>query len=117
MPAERRHAPRLEVLEQLHGQLVSVNVPLVVRELGTGGFSVESSVPFPPGARHRFRFTIAGSGEVLIDAIAAHSRSARVTRGPDRYISGFTFWDDGNPETARAIDVLLDAITSVLEFH
>jgi hypothetical protein len=109
MPVERRHAPRLEVLEQLHGQLVSVKLPLVVREMGAGGFSVECPVPFPSGARHRFRFTLAGGGEVIVEAVGVHARSTSQTGGTARYISGFAFCQDGHPETARAVRTLLDA--------
>ena len=114
MPVERRHAPRLEVLEQLHGQLVSVKVPLVVREMGAGGFSVESTVPFPPGARHRFRFTLAGGGKVIVEADGVHMRSMSQTGGTDRDISGFAFCRDGHPESARAVRTLLDAVSSIL---
>jgi hypothetical protein len=117
MSVERRHAPRLEVLDQLHGRLVSLNVSLVVRELGAGGFSVESTVPFPPGARHRFRFRIAGGGEVIVDAVGVHSRSIRASDDEDRYITGFAFCQDGNPEAARAVATLLNAMNSVLEFR
>ncbi len=117
MLVERRHAPRLEVLDQLHGHAVSVNVPLVVRELGAGGFSVESSVPFPTGSRHTFRFTLAGGGEVIVDATRIHSRAAKATGSPDCYITGFAFCQDGNPEATQAVDTLLDAMTSVLQFQ
>ena len=115
MSAERRFAPRLDVLDQLHGHLVKINVPLIVRELGAGGFSVESPVPFPPGARHRFRFTLAGGGEVIVEAVGVHTRSTGAIGGTDRHISGFAFCLDGHSETARAVPTLLGAVSSILQ--
>src|SRR5512145_749606 len=63
-------SPRIEVMGQLHGQLVPMNVPLDVRDLSNGGFAVESSVDFPVGAVHRFRFITQNGIEVLIRATA-----------------------------------------------
>jgi hypothetical protein len=112
---ERRTTPRLEVLGQLHGHLVSLSVPLVVRDLSAGGFSVESVVPFPPGARHQFRFNTAAGADIVIEAVVVHSRPVAPLGGVTRYATGFAFCHDSE-DTAHAVDELLGAVTSVLEF-
>ncbi len=44
---ERRTAPRVEVVDQLLGQIVTFPVRLLLRDLGPGGFSLEAPLPFP----------------------------------------------------------------------
>lgn len=107
---ERRASPRLEVLDQLHGHLVSLNVQLEMRDLGPGGFSTESVVPFPLGARHHFRLTTADDVEVLIEAIVIHRRPAYSADGLTHFIAGFAFVHDPVHDTAADICRLLDAI-------
>src|SRR5262245_57060021 len=85
----RRKTPRIEVLGQLHGTLVAMDVPILVRNIGAGGFGIESPVPFPPGATHVFRFT-AGTGlRVVLKACTRHCQEG--TPAPDgttRYNAG-----------------------------
>ena len=114
MTAERRQTPRLEVLDQLHGRLVALKVPLVVREIGPGGFSIESIVPFPPDSHHQFRFTAGTGDEIVAHAVVVHTRPAGAGGTPARYITGFVFGEGS--ETTRAAGRLLDAMTSALSF-
>jgi hypothetical protein len=114
---ERRTSPRLEVVDQLHGQLVTLNVRQTLRELGSGGFSTEGPILFPTGARHLFRFITAGGVQVVLQATVAHCRPARDFQDVPRYITGFSFVQDGSADAAVKIEILLAAITDCLEFH
>jgi len=113
---ERRATPRLEVLDQLHGYLVRLEVALVVRELGGGGFSIESDVPFPPGARHQFRFSPASGAQVIVDAVVVHTRSINLPGAPPRHVTGFAFCFDSNRDTKQAVEELMAAVTSTPHF-
>jgi hypothetical protein len=115
-PAAGR-SPRIEVMGQLHGQLVPMNVPLDVRDLSNGGFAVESSVDFPVGAVHRFRFITQHGIEVLIRATARHCRSVESADGSPRFLAGFAFIMDPNGETEAAVEILLRAAASALVLH
>ena len=108
---------RIEVMGQLHGQLVPMNVPLDVRDLSSGGFAVESSVDFPVGAVHRFRFVTQNGIEVLVRANARHCRSIESSDGAPRFLAGFAFIMDPNGETEAAVEILLRAATSALVLH
>jgi hypothetical protein len=110
-PAERRTAPRLEVLSQFHGHLVPFGVPLRVRDVSAGGFSIESSVPFPVGARHEFRFTTASGQEVRIAATVMHTQPAGADAESPTYICGLAFLHDPNHDTGGDIDTLLEAMS------
>jgi hypothetical protein len=115
--ADRRATPRLEVLGQLHGYLVSLEVSLVVRDLSAGGFSVESVVPFPPGARHPFRFTASTGMEITVEAVVMHSRPHGLAGGQALYVTGFAFCHDSEHYRARAVDDLLGALASARQFR
>jgi hypothetical protein len=109
----RRRFPRLEVLGLVEGKRVPLDVPLTIRDLSQGGFSAESSVPFPPGTQHHFRFTTTNQNEVSLDATSVHCRLASVDRdGHYTYITGFEFVSDET--TDKSIAMLIDTLTSVL---
>src|SRR5690242_11884933 len=88
---DRRRSHRVEVLGQLHGHLVALRVPVKVRDIGTGGFSIETPVPFPDRAPNAFRFTMADGAEAVLTAVSV--RSARIDRPnePPSYVTGFEF--------------------------
>jgi hypothetical protein len=114
---ERRTSPRLEVVDQLHGQLVTWNVRQTLRELGSGGFSTEGPILFPKGAQHLFRFITAGGVQVVLQAAVAHCRPAGDFQDVPSYITGFSFVQDGSADVAVKIEVLLAAMTDCLTFE
>jgi len=111
-----RTTPRLEVVGQIHGQSLTFNTPLIVRDLSSGGFSVESAVPFGRGTTHVFRFTTTNGVSVVLRANAMHSRPVAGSSFPERFTTGFQFLTPDDEQTAKNIDTLLDAATSVLQF-
>jgi hypothetical protein len=111
MPTDRRCTPRLEVLGRLHGHLVSLNVPITIGNLGLGGFSAESIMPFPLGARHQFRFTTDTGVDVNIQAIVVHRRPGYSADGLTFFVTGFAFVHDPMHDTARDIRLLLASMT------
>jgi hypothetical protein len=109
----RRRFPRLEVLGVVEGRRVPLDVPLTVRDLSQGGFSTESTVPFPPGSHHQFRFTTAAHQEVTLAATVVHCRLAAASDdGQFTYITGFEFHSDES--TDSSIASLIDTLASVL---
>jgi PilZ domain len=109
----RRRFPRLQVLGLVEGFLVPLDVPLEIRELSQGGFSVHSASPFPPGSQHHFRFTTTTHEEVTIDATAVHCRLTQADAGGHvTYVTGFEFVS--SQRTDEAVGVLIDTLTSVL---
>jgi hypothetical protein len=112
---ERRRAPRLQVLGRIQGRLVSLPLPVELRDMGPLGFSVESRLPFPQGARRLFLFTTAGGLQVLIEGAAAHCRPYR---GDDAlYITGFSFVGSRLTDTDADVTVLLDALSGLADLE
>ncbi len=107
---ERRRGHRVEVLGQLHGRVVALKVPILVRDLSSGGFSIEAPLAFPRHAIHTFRFTTAEGREVMVDAESV--RCVRASR-PDEdsmFVTGFEFVSDGDTNS-RQIDSLLETMS------
>jgi len=108
---ERRRAPRLQVLDRIQGRLVSLPLPVKLRDMGPLGFSVESAVPFPQGARRVFLFTTARGFQVIIEGAVVHSGA---DDGDDaRYVTGFRFVHSRLTDTDADVTVLLDAMSGL----
>jgi len=108
---ERRRTPRIQVVGRLHGRSVALGLPVRIREVGFGGFSLESALPFPKGAEHLFRFTLDDGTVVEVQATSIHTMRV-TTPGGLSHLSGFAF---SHPDRSRAaIDRLMDAVTGVI---
>lgn len=107
---ERRRGHRVQVLGQLHGRAVALRVPIAVRDLSTGGFSVEAPLAFPRHAVHTFRFTTPEGSEVMIDAESI--RCVRASRPDDdpMYVTGFEFIASGDASRVQ-IDSLVESMS------
>jgi hypothetical protein len=104
------------VFELVDGYQVPVDVALKVIELSVGGFSARSTMAFPPGERHQFRFTTADEREVTIEATAIHCRLAQAgPSGQLAYVSGFEFVSSAR--TDEAVAVLIDTLSSVFSLE
>src|SRR5262245_57869860 len=87
---ERRRARRYDVLGQLNVHVVSQPMSITVREMGAGGFSIETTEPIPMGTVHRFLFYFHDETKsVGASAKCVHCmRTASSSRLPI-YLSGF----------------------------
>ena len=108
MGSERRRSPRMEMLGRVHGQAVSLDVPLTVREISLGGMSVEAPVPFPIDAIHEFRLTLGDGSTVLLRARVVYCKPARAAHGPS-YVCGMHFVDD-EPVTGQSVTDFIERI-------
>ena len=87
-PEERRRSPRVSILPRFHGQIVKINDPFVLLEIGAGGFSVMSPVPFAAGETHMFQLLVDGHATAL-PAVSVHClRVNRDQAWPD-FVCGF----------------------------
>lgn len=103
---DRRRSPRIEILDRLHGHVVSLNTPVRVREMSLGGMSIETSFAFPEGAFHEFRMRMGDDSIVLLKGRVIRCREQVDADGVVIYISGVQFVDDDPPDTA--VENLID---------
>jgi hypothetical protein len=103
---DRRQSPRIEILDRIHGHVVSLAVDLTVVEMSLGGMRVETAFPFPIGAEHEFRLRMGDDSTVVM-----RGRVLRCvqTSGQDgnRFVSGIQFLDEGDE---AGVEDLLDKI-------
>jgi PilZ domain len=105
---DRRRAPRIEVLSHFHGQSVTLGVPVTLLDISLGGFRIETSVVFPLGAIHEFRFTMSDGKAVEVRARVLHCGILSSARGVLRYSAGLEFVNGpanvGHPDVLRLIE-------------
>ena len=111
-PSDRRRYPRVTILEELHSQFVSIDVPVRTCDISLGGFSIEAPVAFPVGAEHEFLFTREDGLFVLLTARAMHCRPATNRPGANSYVTGFEFVRE-DARTTRAVEELMEHLDAV----
>jgi PilZ domain-containing protein len=98
--ADRRRSARVEVLGRIQGQVVSLDVPIQVREISLGGMSVETPEAFPVGSVNVFMLTLGDGAGIDVAGRIVYSRPSA---DADRhfFVSGVQFIDqnDSHPET------------------
>ena len=88
-PDEKRDRERLEILGELHGE-VMVFQPLSIKEISHGGCLVETSFPLHLNSLHDIRLTL-GDQSVVLKGRVAHCRVSDVDQEVVHYRSGIEF--------------------------
>lgn len=105
-----RRTPRVHVRQRLSGHLVTLDRPVVVRDISLGGFSVESDEALPPG-EHIVRLQEGERWSVTVTAASRHQRSSRAADGSVRHVMGFEYQDQ-SPNTQHTIRVLFERLAA-----
>jgi hypothetical protein len=95
--AERRRAPRIEVLGRLHGHVVSLDTPVTVREISLVGLSFSAPIAFPIAAEHEFRLTLGDGSVVLLRGRVVRAEQGSTPEGRPTFVMGVQFLDDDAP--------------------
>ncbi|HUL73815.1 MAG TPA: PilZ domain-containing protein [Vicinamibacterales bacterium] len=107
---ERRRSPRIEILGRVRGHIVSLDAPVVVREMSLGGMAMETAFPFDVGSIHEFRLELGDGSWVMLQGQVRHSRNVAVAGAPPLYVTGIQFVDQAPPEGATTVADLIDKI-------
>ena len=99
-PVDRRRSARVEVLGRIQGQVVSLDVPVLVREISLGGMSVETPEAFPVGSVNVFMLTLGDGAGIDVAGRVVYSRPSSDAHRRF-YVSGVQFIDqtDSSSET------------------
>ena len=101
---DRRRSPRVELMGRVHGQLVSANLPIQVREISLGGMSIETREGFDTGSVLNLMLTLGDGAGVLVGARIVYSRLIDGS-DPVTYVSGLEFVDEDG-EDGRVSDLV-----------
>ena len=107
--ADRRRSPRVDLVGQLHGELVSVDLPIRVREISLGGMSFETSRAFDVDSRHSFVLTLGDGAGVFVLGRVAYSRRVDADAG-SKFIIGIQFLDEDAGESGGDVGGLVGRI-------
>ena len=88
-PDEKRDRERVEILGELHGEIM-VFQPLSIKEISHGGCLVETSFPLHLNSLHDLRLTL-GDQSVVLKGRVAHCRISDVDQEVVHYRSGVEF--------------------------
>ena len=105
MRDEQRDGERVPVLGELSGE-VMVFAPMIIREIGTGGASVDTSFPLHLNSLHDLRLAL-GSISIVIKGRVVHSRISDVDQDLVTYRTGLEFVEPS--------ERVLAALTTYLE--
>jgi hypothetical protein len=86
---EKRDRERVEILGELHGEIM-VFQPLSIKEISHGGCLVETSFPLHINSLHDIRLTL-GDQSVVLKGRVAHCRISDVDQEVVHYRSGVEF--------------------------
>ena len=89
MDPDKRDAERIEILGELHGE-VMVFEPMTIKEMGPAGAQIETTFPLQLNSLHEFRLTL-GDRSVVVQARVVHGRISDVEQEQVFYRSGIEF--------------------------
>jgi len=112
--AERRQAPRIEILGQLDGILMTVDTPVRVLDVSAGGFGVETAQALTAGETHECRFELRPGVSVILLARVMHCRPKKGPRATMRYLAGFQFLE-ATPEAEAGRAQLMERVAAILQ--
>ena len=84
-----------------------------VRDIGLGGFSIETVTPLETGGEHQIRFSATDAWSAVITALVANCRPSCADDGSPLFVSGLSFLPDDRPDSRRTVEILIEKVTSV----
>jgi hypothetical protein len=112
-PRERRRAIRFRVVGQVEARLLSTDLPLLVLDISSSGFAVQSPIDFEPGFGYDFRFASRQTGNFRVHATNIHCLHV-FDDGKPTYIAGFAFAADMEAVERAQITAIINAISAAL---
>ena len=112
----RRRAPRLDLPRGLvRAEIPGLNLTADVRDVSTGGFSIETFRPFAQGAIHQFRLKASSGWIGSARAKAAYCRWLNDGDGSVRFVSGWQFLFDTDLAAEPTNEQLVEVVTKLLD--
>ena len=108
-PDDKRDTHRLEILGDLHGE-VMVFQPMTIKEISRGGAQIETGFPLHLDSLHDFRLTL-GDRSLVVKGRVAHCSITDVEQEQVLYLTGIEFIEPSEPVSTVIAD-FIDAVTN-----
>ena len=102
--ADQRDTERVSILGELYGE-VMVFQPMLVRDVSSGGVTVETRFPLQIDSLHDVRLTL-GQRSVVVKGRVVHSRISDVDQDAVAYRTGLEFVEPSKPVVAVIVEFL-----------
>ena len=99
----------------VRAEIPGLNLSADVRDVSTGGFSIETFRPFAQGAVHQFRLKTSSGWVGAVRAKSAHCRWLNDPDGSVRFISGWQFLFDTDLAAEPVNERLVEEVLALLE--
>jgi hypothetical protein len=109
MPEQKRDTERLQILGELHGE-VMVFQPMAIKEISPGGAQVETGFPLQLDSLHDFRLTL-GDRSVVVKGRVVHCSITDVDQDVVVYKSGVEFVEPSS-RVHEVIEAFIGAVRS-----
>ena len=109
MAGEKRDTERIQILGELHGE-VMVFQPMAIKEMSRGGAQIETGFPLHLDSLHDFRLTL-GDRSVIVKGRVVHCSITDVEQELVLYRSGLEFIEPSDG-VSTVISEFIDAITA-----
>jgi hypothetical protein len=110
---ERRKHPRFLAAGRITAHLIDRDLAVRVRDIGLGGFSIETMTPLETASEHQIRFEAADGWSAVMTAFVANCRPSCAADGSPLFVTGLSFLPDDRPDSRRTIEILIEKVTSV----
>jgi hypothetical protein len=110
MSDDRRRSPRIEIMGRLQGRAISLDVPVLVREISLGGMSIESALVFDVGDVHEFLLTLGDESQVPLRARVMRSQEETTPEGKTIFATGLQFVDEDEPIDSDSVPGIIDRL-------
>ena len=107
MSEEKREQERIPILGELQGE-VMVFEPMLIKEVGVGGATVETRFPLHLNSLHDVRLTL-GDRSLVIKGRVVHSRISDVDQDIVTYRTGLEFVEPSE-RVVKAIEEFLETV-------
>ncbi len=109
--SERRKHVRFPAADKLLGTLIAHKLPVRVRDVGVGGFSVESMQPLSTGQVEAVQLLAADDWSAIVEAKSLHCHPSVSPDGLPLFVTGYAFVPDS--ASADLIATIVQKVTSV----
>jgi hypothetical protein len=101
---DRRQSPRVDLLTEFHGHLITLDEPVRVLQLSPGGMVIAATGPLSPSQEYDLQLTI-DDRMVKLKARVVHWRMS-MERNDFVYVCGMSFVDPA-PEVTALVEAFL----------
>jgi hypothetical protein len=89
---ERRRDPRVDLLTEFQGHLITLDEAVLIQQLGPGGMTIVGNAPLSPAHVHDIQLTL-DDRPIVLKVRVVHTRMT-IDRGDEfSYVSGLAFVD------------------------